>query len=94
MADDPSRKWCSLFAYPGKTVTFNVPCKDCLVYYTYGPADSWYGFTDYFGSQGRWVMSDEVFEFDTYTYELTLYKVEGGNWDTDYVDEDQVPFLN
>ena len=93
-AYNPERKLCSLFSYPGKTITFDVPGQDCLVYYTYGPADSWYGYSNYFGSEGRWVTSDEVFEFDNYTYNLTLYKVSNGNWDTEYITENEIPFLN
>lgn len=94
-ASDPSQKICSIFVHPGKTVTVSVPCEQALVYYTAAESGSpWLSYTDYFGDYGLWSTSDDVFDFEEYTWSITLEKVSNGNWDTESVRSGNVPFLN
>ena len=94
-ADDPSRRICSVYMRAGQTSTIRVPAERVLIYDTSAPVGSaWYGNNRYFGSVGTWSTSDEIFDFKRYSWTLTMEKVTDGNWDTEQVDDKDVPFLN
>lgn len=78
----------------GETVTIDAPMGKARLYYAAG--NEWYGQlwkTDirFFGEDTVFYTSDDVFDFENYTYEITLYPVPGGNFDTYEIDPEDFP---
>ncbi|MCD8391006.1 MAG: DnaJ domain-containing protein [Firmicutes bacterium] len=84
----------SFFVRAGCTVDIDVPIGTYKLYYCTGY--TWYG-TDYkFGSGTAYSTSDDLLEFyyDDYSvwgHTITLYPVTGGNFDTEYINENEFP---
>lgn len=95
-ARNRAERICSIFVQSGDSVTVDVPDVEARVYYTSASASTgrWYGFDEYFGNTGSWSTSNDLFDFSEYTWEITLYDVSNGNWATESVDTNKVPFLD
>lgn len=91
-AKNPSRKNFAVFVHPDSEKIISVPeLENQLVYITCGK--KWYGYTRFFGDEGYWSTSDDIFDFSKYTWTLSLKKVTGGDWETKDIDRYEVPFL-
>lgn len=95
-ARNRSERICSIFVQSGDSVTVDVPSVEARIYYTSASTSTgrWYGFDEYFGNTGSWSTSDDWFDFSEYAWEITLYDVSDGNWETESVDAGKVPFLD
>lgn len=86
-------RYFSVFVHPGTTVTVDIPKrKNLLMYTTYGT--NWYGYDDYFGSTGSWLVSNKPFDFVNFKYTVNLEDVVNGYWQTENIESNKVPFLN
>jgi len=82
----------------GNTVTKDIPLGSYKLYYCTG--DTWYGPQHKFGSKTAASTSDDIFTFSSTvsgnyiyydTWEVTLYKVSGGNMETEKISMDEFP---
>lgn len=83
----------SFYVKGGNTVTKDIPLGTYKLYYCSG--ETWYGVNHKFGSSTVASTSDDLFEFTSsisgnyiyYTsWTVTLYRVQGGNMDTERID--------
>lgn len=82
----------SIFAFyvrAGDEVTVSVPQGTATLYYATG--ETWYGKKNKFGENTAYSASDDIFDFTNYTWEVTLYPVVGGDFDTYTIDPEDFP---
>lgn len=79
----------AFYVRSGDTATVAVPTGTAKLYYASGK--EWYGFSDLFGDSTVYHTSDDVFDFSNYKYELTLYPVPDGDFETHEIDPEDFP---
>lgn len=79
----------AFYVRAGDTATVAVPTGIAKLYYASGEA--WHGIIDLFGDSTIYQTSNEDLDFESYTYELTLYPVPGGDFNTYEIDAADFP---
>lgn len=77
----------SFYVRAGDIVTMGVPAEYLYVYFASG--DTWYGEYHLFGENTSYSMDDEIFNFEEYTCEYTLYPVSSGNFSQTPIDKNE-----
>ena len=77
----------AFYVRAGQEAEVNVPAGQMYIYFASG--ETWYGTEDLFGSKTDYSMDPEILDLDSYTYTYTLHAVEGGNFQTEDIDESQ-----
>lgn len=75
----------TVYIHAGDSLTIHLPAGNYKM--IQGTGDTWYGPEKSFGTPGRYQLANQVMSISAgYTYELTLYGVEGGNLPTKGID--------
>ena len=94
--ESTSGKYMLFYIKADSNVTVNI--KDGDYYVKYASGDTWYSWGDLFGPYTSYTVADEMLEMETTyysssisytTYEITLYRVAGGNLTTTSISEDE-----
>ncbi len=84
----------SFFVRGSEDIEINVPIGSYQIYYCSGI--NWYGVKEKFGPNTVYTTSEDILEFTqdsqyVYGHTITLYKVEGGNFDTESISASEFP---
>ena len=90
-SSDQRKAIMDIFIRGGNLVEVDAPIGKYIIKYAYGPSDgSWYGYQYLFGPDTEYHEADRVFHIQKeYGYEITLYRVQGGNLRTKEISKDK-----